>query len=173
MQSDKAFPALRQQKTSLPRPPAGRWTAWQNRGWRASRRAHFPQRPHARTASRSLGLGMPRAPRPLTRVLRRWAKLARTTRKKNASSATIAGGWDRTVRCSTAEVTLGWGIKQLGGTSKRISGWAWYWQKHRERAVVRRARRGADPLGDLLLHHHRDRSKHLASSSAARMSEVI
>ena len=65
--------------------------------------------------------------RLLARVLRRWAKAARTTRKKWASSSTSAGGALGTMR-STEEVTLGAGRKQSGGTSKSSSVWAWYWQ---------------------------------------------
>ena len=51
----------------------------------------FSGKPQAATASISRGFGIPSAPRPLTRVLRRWAKLALTTRKKKASSVTSAG----------------------------------------------------------------------------------
>ena len=62
--------------------------------------------------------------KPFTSVLRRWAKLARTVRKKSFSSAMGQGGAFRQGSVITAEVTLGWGIKQEGGTSNRISGWA-------------------------------------------------
>lgn len=64
----------------------------------------------------------------LARVFRRWAKAARTTRKKWASSSTSAGAGRGVIR-RTAEVTLGAGIKQEGGTSKSSSGAVWYWQK--------------------------------------------
>ena len=66
--------------------------------------------------------------RLLARVFRRWAKAARTTRKKWASSSTSAGAGRGVIR-RTAEVTLGAGIKQEGGTSKSSSGAVWYWQK--------------------------------------------
>ena len=63
----------------------------------------------------------------LTKVLRRWAKDARTTRKKWASSSTPGGGGQGTIR-STEEVTLGAGRKHSGPTSKRSFGRVWYWQ---------------------------------------------
>ena len=62
-----------------------------------------------------------------TRVLRRWAKAAFTTWKKWSGSSTSWGA-GRGARRSTEEVTLGAGMKQSGGTSKRSSVWAWYWQ---------------------------------------------
>src|SRR5699024_9092053 len=89
-ESPGGFPAV---SYTLPGPHAPR-NAASAANWgmeRVSPRT-FSGRPQAATASRSLGLGIPRAERPLTRVLRRWAKLARTTRKKKASSATAAGG---------------------------------------------------------------------------------
>ena len=52
--------------------------------------------------------------RPLTRVFLRWAKLACTTWKNSFSSAMGQGGAVRHRRVITAEVTLGWGMKQEG-----------------------------------------------------------
>ena len=84
-------------------------------------------------ARASLGMVEPKAAvRPLSRVLRRWAKAARTTRKKKSASSTSAGAGRGTSR-RTEEVTLGAGMKHSGGTSKSSSQWAWYWQ-YREKA---------------------------------------
>ena len=65
--------------------------------------------------------GKPEA-RPFCRVLRRIAKLARTVRKKISGSSICQGRSFRTRRVMTAEVTLGWGIKQWAGTSNKSSG---------------------------------------------------
>ena len=60
----------------------------------------------------------------LRSVLRRWAKDARTVRKKSASLSMDAGGSVRVFRQTTALVTFGCGIKQLAGTSNNSSGCA-------------------------------------------------
>lgn len=57
----------------------------------------------------------------LARVLRRWAKAARTRVKKELRSA-FMGGSDKTSRRSTAESTLGAGMKQFAGTIWTMDG---------------------------------------------------
>lgn len=65
--------------------------------------------------------------RLLHSVLRRRAKAARTVRKKKSFPQTgAAGGAARLSQRMTAEVTLGAGRKQEGGTSKRSSTRVWY-----------------------------------------------
>ena len=54
-------------------------------------------------------------------VFRRWAKAARTTRKKCSGSSTSSGAGRGTMR-STEEVTFGAGMKHSGGTSNSNSG---------------------------------------------------
>ena len=68
----------------------------------------------------------------MSSVLRRWAKAA-FTRLKIASRSPSTGGLSRRVSRTTAEVTLGAGRKQSGGTSNKSSQPAWYWQ-NREKA---------------------------------------
>ena len=50
------------------------------------------------------------------------ANAARTVRKNSASSAMSAGGCGRVFRHTTALVTFGCGMKQLGGTSNSSFG---------------------------------------------------
>ena len=84
--------------------------------------------PHASRARRMSSLGRSRlAARLLSRVLRRRAKAAFTTRKKWSGSSTSAGTGRGTIR-TTADVTLGAGRKHSGPTAKSSSGAVWYWQ---------------------------------------------
>ena len=47
--------------------------------------------------------------------------------QRKGSASTSATGWVRRAMCTTALVTLGWGIKQPGDTSKSISGSVYHW----------------------------------------------
>ena len=71
--------------------------------------------------SRSLGSCHPVC-RLLTSVLRRRAKPARTVRQKASSLRICTGGAFRVTHRTTADVTLGGGMKQLLGTSNNSCG---------------------------------------------------
>ena len=58
----------------------------------------------------------------LENILRRCAKPAFTTRKNSFSSMTSTGGLSRNTQRMTELVTAGAGKKDLGGTSRTISG---------------------------------------------------
>src|SRR3989449_6062277 len=71
----------------------------------------------------------PSSRREFSRVLRRWAKAARTVRTNNASSATRRERSFCITRRTTAEPTSGRGRKQLAATWNAREGIAEYWAR--------------------------------------------
>jgi hypothetical protein len=87
-------------------------------------------------------------------ILRRWLKAAATTRLSTFGSAGKRGAGSAS-RCTTAERTLGGGVKASGGSVMAIRAVAAPLGEDRETAIGLGARLRHDALGHLALEHQR------------------